>query len=82
VEAEFDPDKVQRLWLDYEDSKGGGWEDNFVFAREYDELLDRYKKLEALTDDKIAAMIKDILPVVAENYAASIVEVEEEETNV
>lgn len=41
----FDPEDVKRLWLDWEDDKGGWWEDDFVFARDFDSLAAKYYSL-------------------------------------
>ena len=42
----FEPEKVQRLWLDYEDAKGG-WEGDFVHAADYDQLLALYREAQS-----------------------------------
>lgn len=60
-EYEFEPEKVKRLWLDWEDDKGGGWEDDFVFARDYDVLLKLYQAHVVTTDAKIEATVRKVV---------------------
>jgi hypothetical protein len=42
---------VKRLWLDYDEPNNGSWEDDFVFASDYDELLKLYNESQALLAD-------------------------------
>ena len=39
----WNPEDYKTYWLDHEDDKGGWWEDNFVMARDYEDLLELYK---------------------------------------